>query len=394
MQVTLRVSRLGGTATVPPSKSMAHRAVLCAALAAGASCITHIEYSDDIRATLDAVRQLGAKVVEEEDAVTITGCGGDSFATVTRPVFCNESGSTLRFLIPLGALCGAPVRFCGEGRLPQRPQTVYAQLFCEKGVAFSQNDTGVCVNGRLSAGRFCVDGGVSSQFISGLLFALPLLGGASTICVRPPFESRSYVQLTRSALAAFGVQAVWQDENTLFVEEKQKYTNCNYTVEGDASQAAFFGVLGAVRGGVQLAGLRPGSAQGDMAFLPLLRQAGAAIVQAPCGALRFEQAGLCGGEASLADCPDLGPILMVLGLFCENGLVLRHAQRLRLKESDRIAAMEEEIRKMGGRIESDGGTVRVFKSALHGAALAVRDTPGGGATFTVRWPARALTARR
>ena len=240
---------------------------------------------------------------------------------------------------------------------------------CEKGVAFSQNDTGVCVNGRLSAGRFCVDGGVSSQFISGLLFALPLLGGASTICVRPPFESRSYVQLTRSALAAFGVQAVWQDENTLFVEEKQKYTNCNYTVEGDASQAAFFGVLGAVRGGVQLAGLRPGSAQGDMAFLPLLRQAGAAIVQAPCGALRFEQAGLCGGEASLADCPDLGPILMVLGLFCENGLVLRHAQRLRLKESDRIAAMEEEIRKMGGRIESDGGTVRVFKSALHGAAL-------------------------
>ena len=195
------------------------------------------------------------------------------------------------------------------------------------------------------------------------------MGGASTICVRPPFESRSYVQLTRSALAAFGVQAVWQDENTLFVEENQKYTNCNYTVEGDASQTAFFGVLGAVRGGVQLAGLRPGSAQGDMAFLPLLRQAGAAIVQAPCGALRFEQAGLCGGEASLADCPDLGPILMVLGLFCENGLVLRHAQRLRLKESDRIAAMEEEIRKMGGRIESDGGTVRVFKSALHGAAL-------------------------
>ena len=187
--------------------------------------------------------------------------------------------------------------------------------------------------------------------------------------MRPPFESRSYVQLTRSALAAFGVQAVWQDESTLFVEENQKYTNCNYTVEGDASQAAFFGVLGAVCGGVRLTGLRPGSAQGDMAFLSVLRQAGAAIVQEPCGALRFERACLRGGEASLADCPDLGPILMVLGLFCENGLVLRQAQRLRLKESDRIAAMEEEIRRMGGRIESDEGTVRVYKSALHGAAL-------------------------
>lgn len=368
MRAELTGAWRGGRITAPPSKSMAHRALICAALAQGESRIENIAHSKDIDATAGALRAFGAQIDFQGNTALVQGTGG-RLCTPGGPVWCCESGSTLRFLIPLGALCGAPVRFCGEGRLPQRPQTVYAQLFCEKGVAFSQNDTGVCVNGRLSAGRFCVDGGVSSQFISGLLFALPLLGGASTICVRPPFESRSYVQLTRSALAAFGVQAVWQDENTLFVEEKQKYTNCNYTVEGDASQAAFFGVLGAVRGGVQLAGLRPGSAQGDMAFLPLLRQAGAAIVQAPCGALRFEQAGLCGGEASLADCPDLGPILMVLGLFCENGLVLRHAQRLRLKESDRIVAMEEEIRKMGGRIESDGGTVRVFKSALHGAAL-------------------------
>ena len=135
MQVTLRVSRLGGTATVPPSKSMAHRAVLCAALAAGASRITHIEYSDDIRATLDAVRQLGAKVVEEEDAVTITGCGGDSFATVTRPVFCNESGSTLRFLIPLFSLTAQKIRFTGAGRLFARPQEVYRLLFSPPGPA-------------------------------------------------------------------------------------------------------------------------------------------------------------------------------------------------------------------------------------------------------------------
>ena len=277
MRAELTGAWRGGRITAPPSKSMAHRALICAALAQGESRIENIAHSKDIDATAGALRAFGAQIDFQGNTALVQGTGG-RLCTPGGPVWCCESGSTLRFLIPLGALCGAPVRFCGEGRLPQRPQTVYAQLFCEKGVAFSQNDTGVCVNGRLSAGRFCVDGGVSSQFISGLLFALPLLGGASTICVRPPFESRSYVQLTRSALAAFGVQAVWQDENTLFVEEKQKYTNCNYTVEGDASQAAFFGVLGAVRGGVQLAGLRPGSAQGDMAFLPLLRQAGAAIV--------------------------------------------------------------------------------------------------------------------
>ncbi len=368
MRAELTGAWRGGRVAAPPSKSMAHRALICAALAQGESRIENIAHSKDIDATAGALRAFGAHISFAGGTALVRGTGG-RLCTPQGPVWCCESGSTLRFLIPLGAMCGAPVQFSGEGRLPQRPQTVYEHLFREKGVAFSQSGTGVCVNGRLSAGRFCVDGGVSSQFISGLLFALPLLGGASTVCVRPPFESRSYVQLTRSALAAFGVQAVWQDENTLFVEENQKYTNCNYTVEGDASQAAFFGVLGAVCGGVRLTGLHPGSAQGDMAFLSVLRQAGAAIVQEPCGALRFERACLRGGEASLADCPDLGPILMVLGLFCENGLVLRQAQRLRLKESDRIAAMEEEIRRMGGRIESDEGTVRVYKSALHGAAL-------------------------
>lgn len=372
MRAELTGAWRGGRVAAPPSKSMAHRALVCAALAQGESRIENIAHSRDIDATAGALRAFGAHISFAGGTALVRGTGG-RLCTPQGPVWCCESGSTLRFLIPLGAMCGAPVQFSCEGRLPRRPQTVYERLFREKGVAFSQSGTGVCVNGRLSAGRFCVDGGVSSQFISGLLFALPLLEGASTVCVRPPFESRSYVQLTRSALAAFGVQAVWQDENTLFVEKNQKYTNCNYTVEGDASQAAFFGVLGAVCGGVRLTGLRPGSAQGDMAFLSVLRQAGAAIVQEPCGTLRFERARLRGGEASLADCPDLGPILMVLGLFCENGLVLRQAQRLRLKESDRIAAMEEEIRRMGGRIESDEGTVRVYKSALHGAALCVHN---------------------
>lgn len=358
----------GGCVAAPPSKSMAHRALICAALAEGESRIENIAHSKDIDATAGALRSFGAHIAFSGDGAAVVQGTGGRVHTPKEPVWCCESGSTLRFLIPLGALCGAPVRFCGAGRLFQRPQTVYEQLFRQKDIAFSQTADGVCVDGRLSADEFCVDGGVSSQFISGLALAAPLLGADSVIRVRPPFESRSYVQLTRSAMAAFGADARWLDENTLLVDKKQKYTKSNYRVEGDASQAAFFGVLGAVCGKIRLKGLCPESAQGDMAFLSVLRRAGAAMFAQEDG-LRFEKAALFGGEASLADCPDLGPILMVLGLFCENGLVLRQAQRLRLKESDRIAAMEEEIRKMGGCIESDGGTVRIQKSALHGAAL-------------------------
>ena len=173
MRAELTGAWRGGRITAPPSKSMAHRALICAALAQGESRIENIAHSKDIDATAGALRAFGAQIDFQGNTALVQGTGG-RLCTPGGPVWCCESGSTLRFLIPLGALCGAPVRFCGEGRLPQRPQTVYAQLFCEKGVAFSQNDTGVCVNGRLSAGRFCVDGGVSSQFISGLLFALQL----------------------------------------------------------------------------------------------------------------------------------------------------------------------------------------------------------------------------
>ena len=362
--------RLAGTAAVPPSKSAAHRAVVCAALAAGTSHIGNVEFSQDILATLGAAQQLGAKVERGEHELTITGRGNaDGFATITRPVFCNESGSTLRFILPLFSLTAQKVRFTGAGRLMQRPQEIYAQLFERQGLRFEQNEQGITIFGRLCPGTFTLPGNVSSQFISGLLFALPLLAGTSTLRLLPPVESRSYIDMTRSVQAAFGVQSHWLDENTLAIPGGQHYHPCDYTVEGDYSQAAFPAVLGAVCGGVTITGLAPDTLQGDAAILDILRRCGAVFTRKG-DSVTFAKAPLHGVDIDLADCPALGPVLMVLGLLCKGTTVIRNAQRLRLKESDRIAAMEAELRACGGVLESDGGTITVHGCAerLHAPA--------------------------
>ena len=343
MLVTIRPAPggIGGVIAAPPSKSMAHRAVLCAALAVGRSHITHLEFSKDISATLSAAAQLCAAVGTGADDATVQGLG--HFLPLTVPVDCCESGSTLRFLIPIASLTGQPVTFTGRGRLMERPQCVYETLYREQNLRFEQSLSGLTVEGALTPGDYRLAGNVSSQFISGLLFALPLLPGDSTLHLIPPVESRSYIDMTRAVQAAFGVHSRWLDATTLLLPGGQQYHPCDYNVEGDYSQAAFPAVLGAVCGGVF-------TRTGD--------------------SVTFAKAPLHGVDIDLADCPDLGPVLMVLGLLCEGTTVIRNAQRLRLKESDRIAAMEAELRACGGVLESDGGTITVHGCAerLHAPA--------------------------
>ena len=389
MRAILYPSEISGRVAAPPSKRMAHRALICAALAKGESRVLNLSASQDITATLAAMRLLGAsaadmdapecrrgaaaayahwsgeRTVSAPGSLSLKVTGGLPFAPVSGPVDCCESGSTLRFLIPLFSLTGAPVRFTGRGRLMERPQGVYARMFAERGLGFAQDADGITVRGALSAGEYTLAGNISSQFISGLLFALPLLSGASVIRITPPFESRSYVDLTLRALADFGVRAAFTDENTIAVPGGQAYRPCAYTVEGDYSQAAFLAVLGAARGGVAVTGLREDSLQGDRAILDILARCGARIIRTD-GAALFEKSALRGTEIDLADCPDLGPVLMVLGALCKGETVIRNAARLRMKESDRIAAMEQELRKMGAELFSTQDTVTVRGGALHG----------------------------
>ena len=362
-----RAQEIGGAIAAPPSKSMAHRAVLCAALAKGTSHIRNLEFSKDIAATLAAAGQLCARVTTGENDAVVEGLG--QFRPVSAPVDCCESGSTLRFLIPLASLTGQEITFVGRGRLMERPQSVYEELYRAKGLRFEQTPSGLTVEGLLSSGDYTLEGNVSSQFISGLLFALPLLAGTSTLRLLPPVESRSYIDMTRAVQAAFGVQSRWLDENTLFLPGNQHYHPCDYTVEGDYSQAAFPAVLGAVCGGVTITGLAPETLQGDAVILDILRRCGAQFTREG-DAVTFAKAPLRGVDIDLADCPDLGPVLMVLGLLCEGTTVIRNAERLRLKESDRIAAMEAELRACGGVLESEGGTITVQGCAdrLHAPA--------------------------
>ena len=301
---------------------MAHRAVLCSALAKGTSHIENLEFSKDISATLAAAGQLCARVESGPADVLVEGLG--HFRPVFGPVDCCESGSTLRFLIPLASLTGQSITFVGRGRLMERPQSVYETLYREQNLHFEQANGQLTVAGSLRSGEYTLAGNVSSQFISGLLFALPLLAGDSTLHLIPPVESRSYIEMTRAAQAAFGVTSHWLDDTTLCIPGGQQYHPRDYIVEGDYSQAAFLAVLGAVKGGITLTGLAAETLQGDAAILDILRRCGAKFTRTEAG-LVFEQAPLHGVDIDLADCPDLGPVLMVLGLLCEGTTVIRNA---------------------------------------------------------------------
>lgn len=355
MIATVYPSHCSGSVHIPPSKSMAHRAIICAALADGVSHLTNIDFSDDIRATIDGMRQLGAQIDTGVDCVSIRGIRG--FDQLNSQVIdCQESGSTLRFFIPLFSLCDQTVRFIGKGRLMQRPQDVYEELFARQGLQFTHDEQGIVISGALAPGRYEVDGSISSQFITGLLFTLPLLEEDSIIQIRPPFESRSYIDLTLEMLKKFGIRAVYEDALTLRIPGRQRYVPCDVRVEGDYSQLAFFAVLAAVQGDLAIHGVSGSSAQGDRQILSILHDFGASLQPLDDGFL-IHRSSLKAAPVDLNDCPDLGPILFVLAAMAEGTTHISHAGRLRIKESDRIAAMEEELRKFGVRITSDEDNV-------------------------------------
>lgn len=340
MTVEIRAGHASGTVKAPPSKSAAHRLLLCAGLCEGTSVVRNVAYSEDILATLDVLRALGAKVYTDEDYVFITGCDPRR-AAPDAPVSCRESGSTLRFCIPLFLLSGNAFTLTGQGRLMQRPQSVYERLCKEQGLRFEKAEDRITLAGPLRAGSFQIPGDISSQFISGLLFALPLLEEDSVIRILPPVESRSYLDITLAALRAFGVHAKWTDETTLCVPGGQRYQSWDIDVEGDWSNAAFFEALRAAGDNVTVTGLKPGSLQGDRVCVPYLDR-------------------LKAGTATLdiSDCPDLGPILMAAGAML-HGVTLTGTRRLAIKESDRGAAMAEELKKLGVRCEIEENSIRV-----------------------------------
>lgn len=347
----------GAFVSLPSSKSLSHRALITAALSEGVSRIKGIAISKDIEATIRVMEQLGASFDVQDHLITVTGAAG-CLKVPDDVMDCGESGSTLRFMIPVAAMLNKVVRFTGHGKLMERPQTVYEDLFAQQSLLFERDGSCLCLKGPLHGGHFNLRGDISSQFFSGLLFALPLCSEDSTIEILPPFESRAYVTLTIEALRKAGVKAQL-DGNTLHIPGNQTYRCFDTVVEGDDSQMAFFVELALVhRSTVTIANISHDSLQADHVIVDLARLAGASVEETENGyTIRAENPRAI--TADLSDCPDLGPALFAMATQLEGTSVFTGCGRLRIKESDRIECMEEELRKLGCDITSKGDTVTV-----------------------------------
>ena len=337
-----------GRINAPPSKSCAHRLLIGASLAEGESRLHGAAMSQDILATMDCVRALGAEIRVENGHLWVKGCGGRPLVKDSLPVLpCRESGSTLRFLIPT-ALCAGGGIFQGAERLMARGVSVYEELLKERGVTFAGERDSLTVKGKLRPGLYRLRGDVSSQFISGLLFALPLLKEDSAIEILPPFESRGYVDMTLEALDVFGIRVDRQGEMRFLVPGGQCYQPAQVTVEGDWSQAAFFYGLNALGSQVEVTGLRSDSLQGDRVCERLMKEMTGGFLQ-----------------ADLSDCPDLAPVLFAVAAGLEHGAHFTGTRRLAIKESNRASAMADELAKFGAEISVGENEAKIAPVTLH-----------------------------
>lgn len=346
MIVTISPSKALGHISAPPSKSMAHRLLICAGLAAGTSLVSNVDPSEDILATMDCLRALGAELHFKDRQAAVKGI---NFRQIREPALlsCRESGSTLRFMIPICLLSGQLMKLTGSPALFRRPLSVYEKICADRDLLFRMHENSLLVRGVLSPGEYVVPGNISSQFVSGLLFALPLLQEDSLIRLAGPVESRPYIRMTIQALHSFGVKVLWEDDHIIAIPGNQIYSPRNLCVEGDYSNAAFFEALSLTGGNVTIEGLREDSLQGDRVYRSFLRQ-----IDQGCPTI------------NLSDCPDLGPVLMAAAAL-RHGAVFTGTKRLKIKECDRGLAMQQELARMGVRTDVTENRIRVFPGAVH-----------------------------
>ncbi|MGN0776255.1 MAG: 3-phosphoshikimate 1-carboxyvinyltransferase [Candidatus Ventricola sp.] len=376
---TVSPSPLSGTLHVMPSKSASHRAVMMAALAKGETTLAPLQLSRDIEATLDCARSLGLIAQPDIQPHALPGFvsaripgGQQAAAGHARILNCGESGSTLRFFIPLALDGRGPVTFIGHGRLMQRPLELYEEMFRPLGVRWVQTQNSLTVEGKLQSGQYMLRGDVSSQFITGLLLALPQLPGNSVIRITTKLESRAYVELTRRVQKTFGIESFWKDGQTLVIPGGQRPVSPGQAhVESDWSHAAFYLTAGCLSstGPLMLHGLDMGSAQGDRAIVDILRGMGA-IITCQGDVLTVCPSRMQAADVDASQIPDLVPILAVAMAAADGESRITGAARLRIKESDRLAAMCAALTACGADVQElpDGLVIRGGRP-LHGAAV-------------------------
>ena len=340
MKAIFKPCKLKGNINAPPSKSMAHRYLIGAALSKEKCVISGIDYSEDILATIDCLKALGAEIHTENDTVFINP---ENFMRTTESVlYCRESGSTLRFFIPLALCTEKEITLQGSTRLFQRPLDVYEKLCLDNGFKFRKSQDSVTVCGNLKSGQYKINGDISSQFITGLVFALVYLGEDSSIQIIPPFESRSYINLTISALKSFGADVEFSDEYTIVIKKTEMHSFSG-SVEGDYSNAAFLDAFNYIGSDIKIDNLKTDSLQGDKIYKEY-----------------FNEISKGTPTLDLSDCPDLGPVLIALASL-KNGAILTGTDRLKIKESDRGQVMHEELSKLGGGLVFGENSITVPK---------------------------------
>lgn len=342
-----------GTVNVPPSKSDVHRAIICAAMANGVSRISPVALSNDIKATIGCIKALGAEAVLENNVLTVDGT--NMYKNKTALLDCGESGSTLRFFIPIAAVGNINATFVGKGKLPQRPIGIFTEALPKAGtVCKTEGGLPLEIKGKLKSGIFEIPGNVSSQFITGLLLALPILEGDSEIVLTSPLESVGYIAMTIRTMKQFGVN-IQATEKGWHIKGGQSYKTCDYTTDGDWSQAAFFMVLGAVSGKVTIKGVAKDSTQGDKKCAEILARFGAKVTQLD-NEVTVEKGELKAITIDASQIPDLVPVLSVCAAFAEGTTKIINAERLRIKECDRLKATAELLNNLGGKVKelSDG----------------------------------------
>jgi len=358
--IKIAKSKIKGTVTVPPSKSVSHRALISAALSEGNSKIDNIIFSKDMEATISCLENLGAEFEKEDHGVKVKGVKN---IKIKNNIFnCNESGSTIRFMIPISMLDkqNKSVFFNGKGKLVTRPLLPYLDIFNEKGIKYVYDgNLPIEILGNLESGTYRLPGDVSSQFVTGLLFSLSKLDRDSIIEITSDLESKNYVDITIDVMSTYGIEIVNENYRKFYIRGNQEYKKINYRVEGDFSQAAFFIVAGTINGDIEIRGLNSESLQGDRKIIDIVNKMGGNVYfDSKNQTLHVKKSQTIGIDIDLSDIPDLAPILSVLGVFSQGTTKLYNGMRVRIKESDRLNAMYTELKKVGADIiETEDGLI-------------------------------------
>lgn len=347
MKVLIRPKKLSGIIDVVPSKSYSHRAIIAASLAEGESVIRNVLFSNDINRTIECCEAFGARIQKFENYLIINGSG--KINRTKSVVNVGESGSTIRFMIPIMLVNSSEMEFVGENNLNKRPLDAYYNIFDLQGIKYSHPEgfsMPLKTNGGLKSGIYELPGDVSSQYITGLLFALPLLDGNSKIVVTTNLESKAYVDLTLDILSKFGIKIINHNYQTFEILGNQKYMPNNYTIEGDFSQAAFFLSMGVLGNDVSLRCMNLDSLQGDKKIIEDIKALGGKVI-CENEVIKAIPSKLKGNVIDFSQSPDLGPVLSVLASLALGNTTFINASRLRIKECDRITCVKEELNKLG-----------------------------------------------